>query len=267
VKEFKVKPNSKVKLSEWDPNDTGDFKGGKQEGLEEIAGLLKKLQGLQELLYAEHKHRVLIVLQGMDTAGKDGAVRHVFDGVNPQGVRVVAFKQPSAEELDHDYLWRIHREMPASGGMVIFNRSHYEDVLVTRVHNLVPPEVWKRRFDEINQFEAMLTDNGVTILKFYLNIDQDEQRQRLQARLDDPTKHWKFRLGDLAERKLWPAYMEAYQDMLGRTSTEQAPWYVVPSNRKWLRDLVISTTLVETLKGFKMKYPESGEDLAGLVVK
>jgi PPK2 family polyphosphate:nucleotide phosphotransferase len=267
MKQYLVKPGDKVKLSEWDPNDTGDFKGGKKDGLAEIAKLNAKLEALQELLFAEHKHKVLIVLQAMDTGGKDGTIRHVFEGINPQGVRVAGFKVPTEEELDHDYLWRVHKVTPGNGEMVIFNRSHYEDVLVVRVHNYVPPEVWKKRFDQINQFERLLAENGTTILKFYLHIDLDEQKERLQARLDEPTKHWKFRLGDLEERKLWPDYMQAYEDVLSKTSTKYAPWYIVPANRKWYRDLVISSVLVDTLEGLKMKYPESEENLDGVVVK
>jgi PPK2 family polyphosphate:nucleotide phosphotransferase len=267
MKSYRVKPGEKVKLSKWDPNDTGDFKDGKEEGLVEVAKLNKKLEGLQEMLFAEHKHKVLIVLQAMDTGGKDGAIRRVFEGVNPQGVRVAGFGVPTSEELDHDYLWRVHKVTPGKGEMVIFNRSHYEDVLVVRVHNYVPPEEWGKRFDQINQFERLLAENGTTILKFYLHIDKDEQKARLQARLDDPTKHWKFRLGDLAERKLWSDYMHAYEDVLSKTSTEYAPWFVVPANRKWYRDLVISPVLVDTLKSLNMKFPESAENLAGVVIQ
>lgn len=203
----------------------------------------------------------------MDTGGKDGVIRHVFDGVNPQGVRVAGFKVPTPEELDHDYLWRVHKVTPGKGKMVIFNRSHYEDVLVVRVHNYVPSEVWEKRFDQINQFERLLTDNGMTILKFYLHIDRDEQRERLQARLDDPAKRWKFRLGDLEERKWWSEYMQAYEDVLSKTSTKYAPWIIVPANRKWYRDLVISSVLVDTLQSLKMKFPEPEENLDGVVVE
>ena len=267
MKQYLVKPETKVKLSKWDPNDTGDFKGGKEEGLAKLEKLNGKLESLQELLFAEHKHKVLIVLQAMDTGGKDGAIRRVFDRVNPAGVRVASFKAPTAEELDHDYLWRVHKQVPGKGEMVIFNRSHYEDVLVVRVHNIVPPEVWKKRFDQINEFERTLAENGTTILKFYLHIDMEEQKERLQARLDDPTKRWKFRLGDLEERKLWPQYMEAFEDVLSKTSTEYAPWYIIPANRKWFRDLAISTILVDTLEDLKMKYPESEENLDGVVIE
>lgn len=267
MKQYMVKPGAKVNLSKIDPGDTEDFKGGKEAALAEFEKLNKKLESLQELLFAERKHKVLIVLQAMDAGGKDGAIRRVFEGVNPSGVRVASFKAPTAEELDHDYLWRIHKQVPGKGEMVIFNRSHYEDVLVVRVHNLVPPEVWKKRFDQINDFERMLAESGATILKFYLHIDKDEQKERLQARLDDPTKRWKFRLGDLDERKLWDEYMKAYEDVLSKTSAEHAPWHIVPANRKWYRDLVVSSVIVETLEGLKMKYPESKENLEGVTVE
>jgi PPK2 family polyphosphate:nucleotide phosphotransferase len=267
MKQYLVKPGTKVKLSKVDPSDTGDFKGGKEAALAEFEKLNDKLEALQELLFAEHEHKVLIVLQAMDAGGKDGTIRRVFDSVNPAGVRVASFKAPTAEELDHDYLWRIHKQVPGKGEMVIFNRSHYEDVLVVRVHNYVPPDVWRKRFDQINEFERTLAESGTTILKFYLHIDKDEQKERLQARLDDPIKRWKFRLGDLDERKLWGDYMEAFEDVLSKTSTDYAPWYVIPANRKWFRDLVISSILVETLEDLKMKYPESEENLDGVVIE
>lgn len=267
MKQHLVQPGKKIKLVERDPQDTGDFKGGKEDGLKEIVKLNEKLQELQEVLYAEGKHKVLVVLQAMDTGGKDGAIRRVFDGVNPQGVKVASFKVPTPEEMAHDYLWRVHKVAPANGELVIFNRSHYEDVLVVRVHNYVPKEVWSKRYEQINAFEKLLAENGTTILKFFLHISKDEQKERLQARLDDPTKHWKFSLGDLGERKLWDDYQSAYEDALNKTSTEYAPWYVVPANRKWYRDLVISKVLVETLEGLKMKYPEPKDDLSGVVIE
>ncbi len=266
MKKYLVEPGAKIKLSDWDPDDRGDFKGNKEQALTETEKLNQRLGEMHELLYAEHKHKILIVLQAMDTGGKDGTIRHVFNGVNPQGARVANFKEPTPEELDHDYLWRVHKQVPAKGEIVIFNRSHYEDVLIVRVHGLVPPEVWKPRFDQINAFEQMLSETGTTILKFYLNIDKDEQKKRLQARLDDPTKHWKFRRGDLQERALWPAYMQAYEDVLNKTSTTDAPWYIIPANHKWYRNLVISSILVDTLEGLKMKFPESEENLEGIVI-
>ena len=267
MKRYFVKPDAKIKLSDWDPEDTRGFKDGKEKALAEIQKLNEKLEELQEVLFAEHKHKVLVILQAMDTGGKDGAIRRVFEGVNPQGVRVVNFKEPTAEELDHDFLWRVHRQVPAKGELVIFNRSHYEDVLIVRVHHLVPSEVWESRFDQINSFEKILSENGITILKFYLHIDQDEQKKRLQARLDDPKKRWKFRLKDLEERKLWPEYMQAYEDVLNKTSTPEAPWIIVPANHKWYRDLIISTIMVDTLKGLKMEFRQPEENLEGVVIE
>jgi PPK2 family polyphosphate:nucleotide phosphotransferase len=267
MKQYLVKPGSKVDLSLWDPNDEGDFKGNKKKALTQVAKLDKKLSALQEILYAEHKHKVLIVLQGMDTGGKDGTISHVFEGINPQGVRVASFKVPTPEELDHDYLWRVHKVVPAAGEMVIFNRSHYEDVLVVRVHKLITQAVCKKRYEQIVAFERLLAENGATILKYFLYIDLDEQKRRLQARLDDPTKQWKFKVGDLAERKLWPQYKKAYEQALANTSTTFAPWYVVPANHKWYRDLVISTTLVETLEKLNLKYPAPTENLDGVVIE
>ncbi len=264
---YLVQPKTTVKLAEWDPSDTGDFQGGKQEGHLQLRTLNKKLEDLQELLYAEHRHKVLVVLQGMDTGGKDGAIRHVFEGVNPQGTRVANFKEPTGEELDHDFLWRVHKQVPARGELVIFNRSHYEDVLIVRVHKLVPADVWKQRYEQINAFEQMLAETGTTILKFFLYIDREEQKKRLQARLDNPEKHWKFRRGDLEERKLWDDYMQAYEDALSRTSTPAAPWFIVPANHKWYRDVVISTILVNALEGLSMKFPEPEENLVGVVVE
>lgn len=262
MKEYRVKPGEHVNLNNYDPEGGDDFKALDDKGEERLEELNRELEKLQELLFAEHRHRVLVVLQGTDTSGKDGVIRHVFDGVNPQGVRVASFKAPTAEELDHDYLWRIHRQTPARGEIVIFNRSHYEDVLVVRVRSLVPEAVWKKRYDQINAFERALADEGTTILKFYLHIDKEEQKKRFVDRLSDPTKRWKYNPGDLEERELWPAYTEAYEDMLNKTSTKSAPWFVVPSNRKWVRNLVIANALVDTLKGLDMEYPELKGDLA-----
>lgn len=267
MKRYLVEPGKKIVLAERNPSDTKAFEGGKEKGLMALQELNLELQALQEVLYAEQKHRVLVVLQAMDTGGKDGAIRRVFEGVNPQGVKVASFKVPTPEEMAHDFLWRVHKVVPGNGDLVIFNRSHYEDVLVVRVHEYVPKSVWKKRYDQINEFEKLLAENGTTILKFFLHVDKDEQKERLQARLDDPSKHWKFRLGDLEERKLWDQYQEAYEDVFNKTSTEYAPWYIVPANRKWYRDLVISTVLVNTLKDLKMKYPESEENLNGVVIE
>jgi PPK2 family polyphosphate:nucleotide phosphotransferase len=264
---YRVKPGSRVDLSEWDPNDKSAFPGDKEEGRKWLLELNRRLEERQELLYAEHKHKVLIVLQAMDTGGKDGTIRHVFEGVNPQGVRVAGFKVPTPEELAHDYLWRVHKQAPGKGEIVIFNRSHYEDVLVVRVHSLVGQEVWSKRYDHINDFERMLADEGTTILKFFLHIDLDEQRERFQARLDEPHKRWKFNPGDLEERKLWPQYMSAYEDAIAKTSTDWAPWYIVPANRKWYRNLVVGTVITETLDGLDMRYPEPDFDPAEVKIE
>ena len=262
----RVKPGAKINLKDWDPKSKGDFKGGKREGKAYILELNSQLEQLQELLYAEHKHKLLVVLQGMDSSGKDGTIRHVFEGVNPQGVSVASFKAPTPIELDHDYLWRVHRQTPRSGHIVIFNRSHYEDVLVVRVHNLVPKKVWGKRYEQINNFELMLAEEGTTILKFFLHIDKDEQKERLQARLDQADKQWKFNSGDLKERQLWDEYTHAYEEMLSQTSTDWAPWYIVPANRKWYRNIFIGSLLIETLNKMKMEYPQPEEDLDQIVI-
>ncbi len=263
---YKVKPGVEIKLADWNPEDDQFFRGKKDDAQEMFKSLNGELETLQELLYAERKHRLLIVLQGMDTAGKDGVIRKVFEGVNPQGVKVASFKVPTSEELDHDYLWRIHKQVPGKGEMVIFNRSHYEDVLVVRVHNLVSADIWSRRYDQINAFEKLLAEEGTTILKFYLHIDKAEQKQRLQDRLADASKQWKFNVGDLKERAIWEDYQNAYEAVLSKTSTEWAPWYIVPANRKWYRDLVISQVLVDCLKGLDMRYPEAKDDLSQIVI-
>lgn len=255
MERYQVKPGQKVRLKDWSPDPPGDFEGGKEAARAEVAELNRRLEALQERLFAERRHKVLVILQGMDTSGKDGVIRSVFDGVNPQGVKVASFKVPTQEELDRDYLWRVHKVVPGRGEMVIFNRSHYEDVLVVRVHQLVPPEVWKKRYDQINEFERLLWETGTTILKFFLFISKEEQKQRLLERLADPAKHWKFNPGDLKERALWDEYEKAYEDALSRTSTEFAPWYIVPADKKWYRDWVISRVLVETLENLNIQLP------------
>jgi PPK2 family polyphosphate:nucleotide phosphotransferase len=229
--------------------------------------MASRIEQLQEVLYAQGTHRLLVVLQATDTGGKDSTIRRVFEGVNPQGVKVASFKQPTDEELAHDFLWRVHRHVPGDGEITIFNRSHYEDVLAARVHGIVSPEVWGRRYDHINAFERLLTDEGTRIVKFFLHISKDEQRERLQARLDDPTKHWKFSRGDLGERRRWDEYREAYTAMLERTSTAWAPWHVVPADRKWYRDLVVSSVLIRALESMDLRYPEPTDDLTDVVVE
>jgi PPK2 family polyphosphate:nucleotide phosphotransferase len=251
-----VAPGTRVRLRDWDPDDTAGAKGGKEAAAARMTELTGRLDVLQETLYAEHRHKVLVVLQAIDTAGKDGTIRRVFEGVNPQGVRVASFKEPTALELDHDYLWRAHREVPGRGEMMIFNRSYYEDVLIVRVHELVSRDVWERRFSQINDFEKMLTEEGTTLLKFFLHIDEKEQKKRLQARLDDPLKRWKFSPADLAERKLWDQYMLAYEDVLSRTSTTWAPWRIIASNHPWYRNLAVAQAIVAALEGLDLRYPE-----------
>jgi PPK2 family polyphosphate:nucleotide phosphotransferase len=266
MKGYRVKPGTKVDLREWDPDETADFKGHKADGVKALEPLTARLEELQELLYAEGKHKILIVLQAMDAGGKDGTIRHVFDGVNPQGVKVASFKVPTEHELGRDYLWRVHWHVPARGEITIFNRSHYEDVLVVRVKNLAPQNVWRRRYDQINDFERLLAEEGTTVLKFYLHISKQEQKQRLQARLAKSDKHWKFSKADLKERGRWSDYVKAYEAVLSKTSTKWAPWYVIPANRKWSRNLVISRILVETLEGLNMRYPAPEPGLDKVVI-
>jgi PPK2 family polyphosphate:nucleotide phosphotransferase len=262
---LRVRPGSRFRLADVDPAATHGRT--KDAAADELARGLDRLTDLQDRLWAEQKHPVLIVLQGIDAAGKDGSIKHVMSAFNPMGCTVTSFKVPTPVELAHDYLWRIHQRTPGKGEIAIFNRSHYEDVLVVRVHDIVPKAVWSRRFDQINAFEEVLASSGTTILKFFLWIDRDEQAERFQARLDDPAKRWKFRLGDLEERKRWDAYTAAFEDVLRRCSTEAAPWYVIPSNRKWFRNLAITDIIAETLAELDPQYPPSEEDLTGVVVE
>lgn len=264
---YRIDPGTNVNLADWDPNEKSEYPISKKEGKKLLPDLNSDLEALQELLYAENKHQILIVLQAMDTGGKDGTIRHVFEGVNPSGVRVASFKVPTQEELSHDYLWRVHKQTPRKGEIVIFNRSHYEDVLVVRVHQLVPEKIWLKRYDQINDFERLLSEEGTTILKFFLHIDKDEQKARLQARLDEPQKRWKFSVGDLKERKLWTEYTKAYEDAISRTSTNWAPWYIIPSNRKWYRNLVISKIVIDSLKNLDMKFPQPQENLDQVTIE
>ena len=263
---FVVPPGADVDLAGRDTRNTNGFHGGKESGQEAHDELSRRLEDLQNLLYADGRHRLLVVLQAMDTGGKDGTIRHVFHHTNPQGVRVASFKRPTEDELAHDYLWRVHPHTPGDGMISIFNRSHYEDVLVVRVHDFVPEEQWRRRYQHIVDWEQMLVDEGTTIRKFFLHISKEEQAERLQARIDTPEKRWKFEKGDLAEREHWDDYVAAYEEMLSRTSTEAAPWYVVPADRKWFRNLVVSQVLVDTLEGLDLSYPEPEEGIAGLTV-
>ena len=262
-----VRPGTRAQLSRRDPGGTPGFKGDKADGRKDLEKLTAKLSELQELLYAGHQHSVLVVLQGLDSAGKDGTIRRVFEGVNPQGVRVVSFKAPSATELDHDFLWRIHSELPARGEMVLFNRSHYEDVLVPRVHGLISRREWERRYRTIREFERAVTEEGTTLLKFFLHLSRSEQKRRLQERLNDPTKHWKFREADVRERLRWNDYAQAYEEALTKTSTRWAPWYVVPSDRKWYRDWFVSRQIVRALERLRMRYPPLPRELRGTRIR
>ncbi len=256
----------KVRLADYDPRYMeGDWK--KETTAAQIEENTAVSSDLAYKLYAENRRAVLLVLQGMDTAGKDGTIRTVMTGVNPQSFQIVSFKQPSPEELDHDFLWRIHKAAPRRGEIGIFNRSHYEDVLIVRVHNLVPEKEWRSRYDRINEFEELLADGGVTIVKCFLHISKDEQRERLQARLDNPNKRWKFNKGDLSERKLWDDYQRAYEDALTKCNTHHAPWHIIPADRKWYRNLVVSQILRETLEKLDPQFPAPESDLDGIVVE
>jgi PPK2 family polyphosphate:nucleotide phosphotransferase len=264
---FRVKPGTRVDLSQWNPSASNGVPADKEARIRLLAQLEPRLDALQDLLYAQNRHKLLVVLQGMDTSGKDGTIRHVFGQVDPLGVRAVSFRAPVGEELEHDFLWRVHRQVPRRGEIVIFNRSHYEDVLVTRVHKWIDLEECKRRYAHINGFERILAENGMSIVKFFLHISKDEQKQRLQARIDDPDKRWKFNPRDLEERKLWDDYMRAYEAALSETASEHAPWYIVPANSKSTRNVIISNVLIQTLEALKMSYPQPATDVSGIVVQ
>ena len=262
MKRYRVKPGAKLSFKQYDPDDTGEYKKsdqGKEKAKAETAKFIAGLDGLQERLYANATRSLLIVLQGMDTSGKDGTIKSVMSGINPQGCKVVAFKAPSKDELARDFLWRIHREVPPKGYIGIFNRSHYEDVLITRVHGWVSEKVAKCRLDQIKEFEELLTENGTTVLKFFLHISKAEQKERLEARIADPEKRWKWSSGDLEERKLWDEYQKAFEEVLSATSTERTPWYVVPANRKWYRNLIVAERVVDALEEMNLKTPPAPE--------
>ena len=258
MKEYRVKPGMQLNLDKYDPDGTNDYKKtdqGKEKAKAITAELTGRLGELQERLYADGTRSLLIVLQGMDTSGKDGTIKSVMSGVNPQGCKVVSFKAPSSEELSHDFLWRVHQKAPAKGQIGIFNRSHYEDVLITRVHGWVSDKIVRQRFDQIKEFEELLYESGTTVLKFFLHISKDEQKERLEERIRDPEKRWKFNEGDLEERKLWKNYMKAFEDVMAATSTDHAPWYIVPANRKWYRNLVVADRVVDVLEAMKIRTP------------
>ncbi|MCI0425265.1 MAG: polyphosphate kinase 2 family protein [Actinobacteria bacterium] len=264
---FLVGTERPFRLADHDPAARIGFEGGKHEGRSALGAMTTRLAELQRHLWAEGQRAVLVVLQAMDTGGKDGTIRHVFSGVNPQGVRVWSFGAPTELELAHDYLWRVHLRTPERGTITIFNRSHYEDVIVVRVRGLVPEERWARRFEHIRQFERMLADEGTVIVKVFINISKEEQRVRLQKRLDDPEKRWKFRRGDLDDRRLWDPFQTAYEEAVTQTSTEYAPWYVVPGDRKWYRNLVVSSILVRTLEQMDPRLPPPEPGLDDVVVQ
>jgi PPK2 family polyphosphate:nucleotide phosphotransferase len=254
-KQFRVAPGSKVKLRDIDPGYHVKHET-KEKGAAELEKHVERMRSLQGVLYADHRRSLLVVLQALDAGGKDGTVSHVFGAMNPQGVRVASFKKPTEEELAHDFLWRVHPHAPAHGEIVLFNRSHYEDVLVVRVHGLVAREVWTKRYDRINEFEQNLVESGTAILKFYLHISPEEQLARFEQRLDDPMRQWKISESDYDERKLWPAYVEAFEELFHRTSTAHAPWYVIPANHKWFRNLAISAIVADTMESMGLKLPK-----------
>ena len=262
---YRVEPGTNLQLSGVDPNESEQF-SSKQDIKDELNRQRARIRDLQARLYAERKQSLLIVLQAMDTGGKDGTIRGVFEGVNPQGCQVWSFKAPNTEELEHDFLWRYHTKAPSRGMITIFNRSHYEEVLIVRVKQLMPEEVWRHRYAMINEFEHMLTLNNTAVLKFYLHISKDEQKRRLQSRLDDPNKHWKFSSADLKERVFWADYMAAFEDAIGNCSTDYAPWYVIPANRKWYRNLVVARTIADTLEAMNPQYPPAESGLEALVI-
>jgi len=261
---WRVKPGTDVDLKQIDPRSTAGCPG-KEQATASFEDLSARLAGLQERLWAEHSRSVLVVLQAIDAGGKDGTVKHLFRGLNPAGARVVSFRAPSEDELDHDFLWRVHRHTPGKGEVVVFNRSHYEDVLVVRVHGYAPGEVWRPRYGHIRHFEENLVAAGTTVVKLFLHISRDEQAERFRARIEDPTKRWKFKKADLDERAYWDDYQAAFEEAVARTSTEEAPWYVVPADRKWYRNWAVSTILLETLEELGPQYPP-GDDVAGVVV-
>jgi PPK2 family polyphosphate:nucleotide phosphotransferase len=259
---YRVVPGSRVNLSDYATAYDGPIDRDDAEAAH--AKLSQEIQDLQEKLYAEGKRSLLVVLQAMDGIGKDSTVRHVFGPINPAGCKVVSFKAPSKLELDHDYLWRIHHACPPRGTIGVFNRSHYEDVLIVRVKHLAPPEVWQRRYGHINDFEQRLADEGTVVRKFYLHGSKDYQKERLRKRLDDPAKHWKFNPGDLVERDRWGDYMEAFGEALTRCSTDAAPWYIVPAERRWFRNLLIATVVADTLRAMDPQTPKPDFDVAAM---
>ncbi len=264
---YRIQPGQHIDLGTYPTRDDELFSGDKSDGKDAMNALADQIGDLQEMLYAQSKHKFLFVIQAMDTGGKDGTIKDVFESVNPQGLRCEPFKKPTSKELAHDYLWRIHKKAPGKGELVIFNRSHYEDILAVRVREIAPESVWSKRYDHINDFEKMLSDEGCAIVKILLHISRDEQKERLQARLDDSAKHWKFNPSDLDDRALWPKFMNAYQDVLAETSTDHAPWYVIPADRKWYRNLAVGSIVADTFRSLKMSFPEPDFNPAGITIE
>lgn len=262
---YRVKPGDTVDLTDWSTSEMGPYKD-KESSFADLDHHRARIIALQERLWAEHKQSLLVILQATDTGGKDGTITHVFGGVNPQGCVVAGFKQPNLEELEHDFLWRIHAEAPAKGTITIFNRSQYEDVLVVRVHDIVPEHVWKARYEQINAFEALLTASNTRILKFFLHISKAEQKERLQARLDDPEKRWKFNPGDLEDRTRWDEFQVAYADAIEKCSTKDAPWHIIPADRKWYRNVVIAKIIADALEEMDPQFPEPAPGLDAIVI-
>jgi PPK2 family polyphosphate:nucleotide phosphotransferase len=263
LERYRVKPGEKLDFRELDSNEKSLFQGSQKDGIEpQFDELQCQLQQLQKRLYAENKHRILVVMQAMDTGGKDGCIKHVFSRIDPQGINVCSFKKPSEHELARDFLWRVHAAVPATGQLVIFNRSHYEDIIAVRVKKIFPDVVWQRRERHVVEFERMLAEEGTTIVKIFLHISKDEQKRRLEARLANPAKHWKIHPDDLADRARWDEFMLAYEEVIRKTSTEQAPWYVIPADRKWYRNLCVARIMLDTLKQLNMEFPPINWDPA-----
>lgn len=263
---YQVKPRSKIDLSKLDPSDQSLYIGGKEDHYDEQHEIREELRELQTVLYAEGKHKLLVIIQAMDTGGKDGCVRTVFGRVDPLGIHVQSFKRPSEKELAHDYLWRIHQHVPEKGMITVFNRSHYEDIIAVKVKKIFPESVWSKRYKHIMDFEQMLADEGTKIVKIFLHISKDEQKERLQARLDEPEKHWKFNPGDLEDRARWDDFMAEYEYLIAKTSTDHAPWFIIPANKKWYRNLVVGEIVTDALKSLNMSYPKVDWDPAEMKI-
>lgn len=268
LERYGVKPGTKMDFGKFDSNEKSLFQGGGKDEFEpQFDELQYQLQTLQKMLYAQNKHRVLVVMQAMDTGGKDGCIKHVFSRIDPQGIHVRSFKKPTEEELAHDFLWRVHSKVPTRGQLVIFNRSHYEDIVAVRVKKIFPDEVWKRRQRHVIEFERMLAEEGTTIVKIFLHISKAEQKRRLESRLENPAKHWKIHPDDLADRARWDEFMSAYEDVITKTTTEHAPWYVVPADRKWYRNLCVARIMLDTLKKLNMEFPPINWDPATIKIE